>query len=57
LKKKTGDVKYVIGKQQTYTIKAVEAVTPARSALSLLYAAHVTKESTTTRRGQKKKAT
>jgi len=57
LKKKTADVKYVIGKQRTFTIKAAEAVTPARSALSWLYAAPVTKESTTTQRGQKSKAT
>jgi hypothetical protein len=57
LKKKTADVKYVIGKQRTFTIKAAEAVTPARSALSWLYAAPATKESTTTQRGQKKKAT
>jgi len=57
LKKKTADVKYVVGKQQTFTIKAAEAVIPVRSALSWLYAAHVTKESTTTQRGQKSKDT
>jgi len=50
-------VKYVVGKQQTFTIKAAEAVIPVRSALSWLYAAPVTKESTTTQRGRKKKAT
>jgi len=57
LKKKTADVKYVVGKQQTFTIKAAEAVIPVRSALSWLYAAPVTKESTTTQRGRKSKAT
>jgi len=54
LKKKTGDVKYVVGKQQTFTIKAAEEKTPVRSALSWLYAAPATKESTTTQRGPKK---
>jgi len=57
LKKKAANVKYVVGKQQTFTIKAAEAVIPVRSALSWLYAAHVTKESTTTQRGQKSKDT
>jgi hypothetical protein len=50
-------VKYVIGKQQTFTIKAAEAVTPARSALSWLYAANVTPTCTKMSNGQRKKDT
>jgi len=57
LKKKTADVKRVEVKQLTSTTKAGEAKTPVRSALSWLYAAPATKESTTTQRGRKSKAT
>jgi hypothetical protein len=57
LKKKTGDAKSVEEKQPTSTTKAGEAKTPVRSALSWLYVAPATKESTTTQRGQKSKAT
>jgi len=57
LKKKAANVKYVVGKQPTSTTKVGEAKTPVRSALSWLYAAPATKESTTTQRGPKKTAT
>jgi len=57
LKKKAVNAKSVVEKQPTSTTKAGEAKTPVRSALSWLYAAPVTKESTTTQRGQKSKAT
>lgn len=57
LKKKTTAAKYVQDKQRTFTIKAAEAVIPARSALSWLYAAPVIKDATTTPAGRGKKAT
>ena len=57
MKKKVESAKSVAAKQLTSITKAVEAKTPVRSALSWLYAAPVTKESTTTQRGPKKKAT
>jgi len=57
LKKKAGNAKSVEAKQPTSTTKAAEEKTPVRSALSWLYAAPVTKKSTTTQRGRKKKAT
>jgi len=57
LKKKTADVKFVVKKLRTSTTPVVAEKTSVRSALSWLYAAPVTKESTTTQRGQKKKAT
>jgi len=57
LKKKTTAAKYVAGKQRTYTIKGVEAVTPQRSILSWLYAAPAINDATTTPDGRGKKAT
>jgi len=57
LKKKAVNAKSVEAKQPTSTTKAGEVKTPVRSALSWLYAAPATKESTTTQRGPKKKAT
>jgi hypothetical protein len=57
LKKKAGNAKSVVAKQPTSIIKVGEVKTPVRSALSWLYAAPATKESTTTQRGQKSKAT
>lgn len=56
-KKKNTGAKYVVGKQQTYTIKAVGHITPWRSALSWLYAADVTPCATTKSSGQQKKDT
>ena len=53
-KKKNTGAKYVVGKQQTYTIKAVGHITPWRSALSWLYAAPVTVDAMTTPPGQGK---
>jgi len=57
LKKKVESAKSVAAKQPTSITKAGEVKTPVRSALSWLYAAPVTKESTTTQRGPKKTAT
>jgi len=57
LKKKVESAKSVAAKQPTSITKVGEAKTPVRSALSWLYVAPVTKESTTTQRGPKKKAT
>ena len=54
LKKKGTGAKYVVGKQQTYTIKAAEHTTPWRSALSWLFAEPVTVDATTTPHGQGK---
>jgi hypothetical protein len=53
-KKKNTGVKYAVGKQRTFTIKAEEHTTPWRSALSWLFAEPVIPESTTTQRGQEK---
>lgn len=53
-KKKGTGAKYVVGKQQTYTIKAAGHTTPWRSALSWLFAADVTPLATTTPHGQGK---
>jgi hypothetical protein len=57
LKKKVESAKSVLAKQPTSITKVGEAKTPVRSALSWLYVAPVTKESTKTQRGPKKKAT
>lgn len=52
LKKNGTGAKYVVGKQQTYTIKAAEGTTRWRSALSWLFAADVTPLATTKSSGQ-----